>query len=49
MIALQWIILSVRNNREFVTHKNVYAVNQDLFIPVHTRAKINVLVLDHKN
>ena len=37
------------NSHEFVTDKNVYAVNYDLFIPAHTRAEINVLVLDHNN
>ena len=34
---------------EFVTHENVSAVTQDLFIPVHTSAKIDVLVLDHNH
>ena len=49
MIASQWIMMSLRNEHEFVTHKNVYAENKDIFIPVHTRAKIDVLVVDHNN
>ena len=34
----------LRNEHEFVTHKKVYAKNKDIFIPVYTRAKIDVLV-----
>ena len=33
----------VQNSYEFGNHKNVYAVNWDLFIPAHIRTKINVL------
>ena len=36
-------MMLLRNEHEFVTHKKVYAKNKDFFIPVHTRAKIDVL------